>query len=156
MKSLWLMIALTGAVTAQAAPVRPFPKPLTCKETVARPGTCAILQLGAPAATVESTDLALTDVSDSRCPLDVDCVWAGYVTAELLVENAQAGVREQAITLSLDPRNPGANVWIDDASGLTVILQDVSRGTATEGPIWQRRQVKVRVGYDLAQPNPNM
>jgi hypothetical protein len=148
MKALCLILALATWSTAQARPID-TPIPPTCKENPAEPAACAILELGGPVVSVGPLRLALLDVQDSRCPLDVVCVWAGFVNTTLALKSLDGSVPAQKIQLSLDPRFPETDVWVDENSGLMVQLVDVSRTKAGPQPIDLKRYAKVLVGYDL-------
>ncbi|WP_141733904.1 hypothetical protein [Oligoflexus tunisiensis] len=148
MKSLCLFLALTAWGAVQARPIE-SPLPPTCKDHPSEPAACAILELGAPAVAVGPLQLAFRDVQDSRCPLNVVCVWAGFVTTTIALDSEDGSVPAQKIQLSLDPRYPETDVWMDEASGLMVQLVDVSRTKAGPQPIGLKRYAKVLVGYDL-------
>lgn len=162
MKSLWLMLALAGAVPVQTASAEPLPPKvpdLKCKASEESDrAQCFILQLGAPPTLVaENVLLSLVDVKDSRCPLDVLCPWAGFVTTTMVLKTLDDSVPAQKLSLSLDPRYDTTNLWVDEATGLTVILEDVSRRGVGPQPLGWKPKAKVTVGYHLApNPYPNM
>ena len=56
--------------------------------------TAFALQFG-ETVTVAATDLTLTftDVADSRCPVNITCVWQGEVTVHLLVNGDPVSVK---------------------------------------------------------------
>lgn len=76
---------------------------------VAEPGQSFALPLGQTAA-IKGTDLRLTfkDVrTDSRCPVDVQCVWAGEAKIGVVISN---GTPEETRVLSLAPPGNEATV----------------------------------------------
>jgi hypothetical protein len=75
---------------------------------VAEPGQAFALPLGQTAA-VKGTDVRLTfkDVrTDSRCPVDVQCVWAGEAKIGVVVSGN--GTAEETRVLSLTPADSEA------------------------------------------------
>lgn len=70
----------------------------------------------------------LTNIADSRCPLDVQCVWAGNVTVGLTVSDFNSNKQEINLCkgdCSSTNLNDSAIVNIDN-SKYTVILKEVN------------------------------
>ncbi|HYX36608.1 MAG TPA: hypothetical protein VE954_26155 [Oligoflexus sp.] len=158
MKSLWLMIALASVAsvpTFARAAIKPHAPVLQCNDADHARGSCVILPLGGQAVEVANLRLLFVDLEDNRCPLDVDCFWAGYVNTTLVVESPKLGIPLQYVELSLDPREELSHVWVNDAAGLTVILEDVSRTESAENASVSHRGAKVIVGRNLS-PSPNL
>jgi hypothetical protein len=99
---------------------------------VAEPGQTFSLPLGQTAA-VKGTDVTLTfkDVrTDSRCPVDVQCVWAGE--AKIGVTIAQKGMAEVTRVLALtspDSETTAGNLRIRFV-GLAPVPRQADAGTA--------------------------
>ena len=76
----------------------------------AEPGTSFSLAPGETAA-VNGTDARITLTAvrdDSRCPVDVTCVWAGDAKIELIV--SRKGAADETAVLSVAPANNEARV----------------------------------------------
>lgn len=43
-------------------------------------------------------------VEDSRCPRDVDCIWAGNAKVKLLVSKGKAAPKEIELNTGIEPR----------------------------------------------------
>jgi len=89
------MVAGLGLFSVACAPVE--------TAVVAEPGQAFALPLGQTAA-VKGTDVRLTfkDVrTDSRCPIDVQCVWAGEAKIGLVISGG--GTPEETTVLTLTP-----------------------------------------------------
>jgi hypothetical protein len=87
------MTAALGFLCAACAPVE--------TAVVAEPGQAFALPLG-KTATVKGSDVRLTFIdvrSDSRCPVDVQCVWAGEAKIGVLISGN--GTTEETKVLSL-------------------------------------------------------
>ena len=100
-----LMARITFRALAASAGLAIFSVACAPVETtvVAEPGQSFALPLGQTAA-VRGTDIHLTfkDVrTDSRCPIDVQCVWAGE--AKIGVVTSRNGGPEETRVLSLTP-----------------------------------------------------
>jgi hypothetical protein len=99
---------------------------------IAEPGQAFALPLGQTAA-VKGTDVRLTfkDVrTDSRCPVDVQCVWAGEAKIGVVV--SQKGTSEETRVLTLAPADSEAtagNLRIR-LVGLTPVPRQADAGTA--------------------------
>jgi hypothetical protein len=96
---------ITLSALAIAAGISLFSAACAPVETaiIAEPGQAFALPLGQTAA-VRGTDVRLTfkDVrTDSRCPVDVQCVWAGE--AKIGVVISQKGTTDETKVLSLTP-----------------------------------------------------
>ena len=79
-------------------------------EVVAEPGTSFTLAPGETAA-VKGTDARITFnkvQDDSRCPVDVTCVWAGDAKAEIVI--SRNGAADERRVLSITPPNNEARV----------------------------------------------
>ena len=89
----------TPEATTPAAPESAKPKPVAEKPAVdAIPNDITILKPGQSASLDVSTTLNYVRlVSDSRCPVNAQCIWAGEVTIELTLES---GKEKQTFTLS--------------------------------------------------------
>jgi hypothetical protein len=77
---------------------------------VANPGAGFSLAVG-KSATISGTDYRITFnrvTEDSRCPVDVQCVWAGDAKIELTV--ARNGAPDETRIISLTPPNSEATV----------------------------------------------
>jgi hypothetical protein len=99
---------------------------------VAEPGQTFSLPLG-QTASVKGTDVRLTfkDVrTDSRCPVDVQCVWAGEAKIGVLI--SQKGMADETKVLSLTPAESQAttgNLRIRFV-GLAPVPRQADAGTA--------------------------
>jgi hypothetical protein len=82
-----------GAHAGASAPMNP-PASYTVSVSQGRPATLAQEQL----------TLSLTDVKDSRCPVGVQCVWAGHAAVTLAV--GKAGAPPQPVVVGTEaPEN---------------------------------------------------
>lgn len=75
-----------------------------------RNGTAVVLSLGQPATVPqESLSLQMTEVRDSRCPVDAVCVWAGHASIALTATQAgqPAEVLEIGLPAPADMKLPG-------------------------------------------------
>lgn len=86
-------------------------------------GKTAVLKLGQSASLDASTTLRYVRlVSDSRCPVDAQCIWAGEATIELTLES---GKEKQTFSLS-DRANT------KEAMGFAIELVSIDRGHVIE------------------------
>lgn len=91
---------------------------LACSTT--SPGTTTTQRLTAPAPATElaykqqttitlaagrTVQATLTEVSDSRCPADVQCITAGYVTIGISLTDGSTGPRYLRLCLGCNARN---------------------------------------------------
>jgi hypothetical protein len=84
----------------------------TLDTVVANPGTEFDLAIGQTAA-LEGTDYRITFnrvTEDSRCPVDVTCVWAGDAKIELVI--SRSGTPDDTRVVSLAP--PNSEVAVGD------------------------------------------
>lgn len=122
------LIGLTAALAACAAPPSAAPRAAAEAETVGAdaPFTLAM----GDRARVESPDVTIefqSVESDSRCPRDVTCVWAGDAVAVVAVV---AGDQREALRLhtNLEPRKA-------EALGVELELDDLSPYPVSTGKI---------------------
>lgn len=77
--------------------------------------------------------IALQRIDDSRCPPNVQCVWAGELSAVFGVEETASPEKTEEFVLS--PRNPVQEIRLDLSSGLSApyrfTLKDITEKTAT-------------------------
>lgn len=126
--AMFLFAALASTTFAQTSVDQDeTSRPSICESTDALGGQCYALALhGAPVRIAGIWSLSLVDVKDSRCPLHVDCVWEGMVTATFQLRAYPAVSTSEEIVLSLDPRNPAGNVWMDKRKNLRIELKAVT------------------------------
>jgi hypothetical protein len=85
------------------------------------------------AAEVTGTDTRITFKQvreDSRCPVDVTCVWEGDARIEVVI--SRSGVADETKLLSIRP--PGNEVRVGNVRIRFVSLSPVRRQTDTEAP----------------------
>jgi hypothetical protein len=120
-------LIVTAALTLFSAACAPVETAV-----VAEPGQAFALPLGMTAA-VKGSDVRLTfkDVrTDSRCPVDVQCVWAGEAKIGVVVSGT--GTTEETKVLSLAPADSEAragNLRIRFV-GLAPVPRQADAGTA--------------------------
>ncbi|MDP2718114.1 MAG: hypothetical protein Q8P02_05195 [Candidatus Micrarchaeota archaeon] len=124
----------TPIATATPSTATPTPGPAPAK-TDAQFGQTVTLAAGQTARFSDGAELWFTDVSDSRCPSDVVCVWAGIVSVK-------AVVRQGAATAAFTPtagRN-ATNVTLNTQS-YAVQLKNVAPYPEQFGdtPLWKYR-----------------
>jgi hypothetical protein len=100
-------------------------------------------------AQLKNTDLALSWISpaqDSRCPSDVNCVWAGEVKVTVMVKNGQ---NSQSLILQL----PGKESLLvsADMGGYLLTLNDVKPYPQTKTPSKETPSLNLL----LSQPKQN-
>lgn len=91
--SVFLLLACGGVTAAGRVPAVPL-------------GQDFVLQVG-QSVLVEGAGFGITFVAvteDSRCPVDVTCVWAGNATVELKVGMTDAGDTTVALNTDLEPK----------------------------------------------------
>lgn len=93
----------------------------------------------APVAINKTLNLSYVSAKDARCPKLVLCVWEGFVVADFILESTDGSFPKQNLQLRLDRRYKGSDTWLDEASGLTIILDTVTPDGAD--------LATVRVGY---------
>jgi hypothetical protein len=118
-----VIIGTTMLLAAACAPVK--------TTVVAEPGQAFSLPLGQTAA-VKGSDVRLTfkDVrTDSRCPVDVQCVWAGEAKIGVIVSGN--GTTEETKILSLTPADSEAKAGSLRIRfvGLTPVPRQADAGT---------------------------
>ncbi|EMR02482.1 hypothetical protein ADICEAN_02355 [Cesiribacter andamanensis AMV16] len=91
----------------------------------------------------EALRITILQVIDSRCPLDVNCIWEGEVSVRLLAEGAQDGAELQ-LTLH-QPASDGRNVveW----EGYRITLEAVSMPPGHKAN-WKTEDYDVRLLVD--------
>ena len=104
-----------------APPDTPTPAPERGAEAVVQPEALVALRLG-DRVTVSGTGWSVAFrevVEDSRCPVDVQCIWAGQVVVRLVGEHADG--RVAALTLTMPAGGLGSSALGDlrvDALGI--------------------------------------
>src|SRR6478735_3013741 len=134
MKILMTVFALflaSGAASARTIS-SPIPPVLKCGEKTDGKDPCYVMPRGIPTTVAENQVLTFVDVQDSRCPLDVLCVWAGFVVTSFTLESADGSTPPQSFRLSLDTRYEDTDVYVDEATGLTVVLKAVTQHLVSE------------------------
>jgi hypothetical protein len=101
-------------------------------------------------ATLSAFDASLTFVEkseDSRCPIDVDCVWAGRATVELSLIVAQQPPAAFSLTLGTAPEQPRDEDGypVIDTLGLRITLLDLRPYPDTRIPEPEPSIIDVRV-----------
>jgi hypothetical protein len=91
--------------------------------------------------------LRWTEIADSRCPVGVQCVWAGVVRITLLVEDS-GGPKERAIELDLQPGRVPVPVT---AAGHELRLLSVEP-VPQEGVAVDRAKLRAHVAVRRAPP----
>ena len=92
----FIAVLLIGLTSGFAAPLEP-------PQRIA-PGTPFVLKIGASARLVNWSLTFVRVVSDSRCPPQVDCVWAGDAIVELRVTRDRVS-RTVKLHTGLEPRS---------------------------------------------------
>ncbi|HEV8691532.1 MAG TPA: hypothetical protein VGQ91_14625 [Ideonella sp.] len=82
----WLAALLTGALGAACA-APPGPATETVKLSIGQ----------APVTSLDGLRIALVEIQDQRCPVDVNCVWAGH--AKLTLDVSLPGAQAQHVVI---------------------------------------------------------
>jgi hypothetical protein len=61
----------------------------------------------------------LIEVKDTRCPTDVDCVWAGNAVVKLSIAKGKSGAKTFELNTALEPN-------VISFQGYTITLKDLS------------------------------
>ena len=109
---------------------QPEPEPQPAPEPAPQPeaatlGKPVTLKIGASAAFAGGLKVTLKSIDDSRCPKDVQCIWAGELAAVISVEFASSG--EPAIDLRLGATIEPKGV----AYGYAYTLKSITETSAT-------------------------
>jgi len=120
MRSLWLLLVLAGCAGAPAGtdpPAGPGPRPSpplseehqAMVDSVERwfrvPGTVTA-RLGEEVAVGDVRVRPLAVLEDSRCPIDVECVWAGRIRVRVAVSGVGETEMELHRPLAVPGREP--------------------------------------------------
>lgn len=95
---------LAGPLLALAVIAPATAAPASAAEIEVQAGAGFVLRLG-DSATITGTATRVTFeavVEDSRCPIDVMCVWSGVFTAGLIVESADGVGATKSQTIEVD------------------------------------------------------
>jgi hypothetical protein len=148
MKLAMFLFAALGSTAFAQLPVDQDAtlRPSLCESSDVLGSQCHTLALhGAPVRIAGIWKLSLVDVKDSRCPLDVDCVWEGMVTATFRLHAYPAVGTSEDIVLSLDPRHPAGKVWMDKRKRLKIELEAVTPLKIGRPPMPTRYYAHIRV-----------
>ncbi len=99
-------LALAAAYFTQGKPAADVPEPVALPEArgpevpkVASLGTTVEFLIGSAVTFDDGLVVALDAIDDSRCPKDVQCVWAGELSQSLRVRGGRAGETENVLHL---------------------------------------------------------
>lgn len=107
---------ITLLLLAAAAACAPPTAPATIR---AEPGAVFTLAVGQEAAVGDSLRIRFVGVAaDSRCPIDVQCVWAGDAQLRLLIRQRSGAERQVELHTALDPRATSAGGYTLSVQGL--------------------------------------
>lgn len=134
-----LLLAASFAVRWDSTPAR-------AAETPQGGPTEAVLAPGGYLQLPDGTRLTFTDVaSDSRCPKDVVCIWAGNVALAFGLETADGGTSDFEVTYEGQPAT-------ETVEGYAVTVMDVQPYPVSTQPIEpEDYRVTVRIGSDREQ-----
>ncbi len=121
-----LLLALAAASCARIAPLEPWVEAPLDAVFPLRVGQQAV---------IEDTPLRLRFVSvpeDSRCPVDVDCVWEGDAQVRLLLSFADSAEQTLDLHTSLEPR-------FESVRGYRITLERLEPAPRSEERIPQER-----------------
>ena len=117
----------------------------------AYPGSPFTLALGETAA-LKGVDARITLKAvrdDSRCPVDVTCVWAGDAKIEIVV--SRKGAADETIILSVTP--PNNEVWVGNLKIRVVSLAPAPR--QAEAPSARKYRAELVVDQSVRTLAPN-
>ncbi|MES2745599.1 MAG: hypothetical protein V4655_09225 [Bdellovibrionota bacterium] len=83
---------------------------------------------------------------DSRCPVDVFCIWAGQVQVEL-----KHSFGSEAAKFQLGLGEDLTAIWIDSRTGKELILEEVWPAPNLANPINKPYQIKLRIVDPIEQ-----
>jgi hypothetical protein len=116
-------------VPEPAPPPTPEPEPAPEPTPDASAPQERTLAIGKPAAFAGGLTVTLRSIEDSRCPKDVQCVWAGELAAVLAVE--AAGTDGGALELRLGPITSPQGVAYGYAIRLVSVTETEARVAVT-------------------------
>ena len=118
------MLFVGTACSRPSIPLAHEPPPDRAPATAAF-GSTQILRIGEPVVYDDGLNITLKTVNDSRCPVNVQCVWAGELAPELTLPGGEFADQAQTISLGTTTAKERA------LNGYVVALVEASANSAT-------------------------
>jgi len=114
---------LTNVACSGSAPVAHEPPPQRLPAATAFGSS--ILRVGKPVVFADGLRVELKSIADSRCPANVQCIWQGELSVNLIARGGDLGNGESAVPLGMVSARHRVLAPYD------FVLADISAGTAT-------------------------